>query len=144
MKNYLNCKFAYLLCFSVLLFGCSSREETTITEETQQKNIESILSEMKKIGDAEGKIVILELNDFNNKDYEKDYKLVENSKKVLTFAAGFDTSKASSGNAFKVTYVMVNGEAKITECSGETTLDCLENYKSSNINNVRMVYTPSL
>jgi len=145
MKNYLNLKFAYLCCFSILLFGCSASEDSTIADdEIQQKNIENILSEMKKVGDAEGKIVVLEVKNFNEKSYEKNFKLIENSKKVLAFATGSNDLDAVSVNAFKVIYTMENGEAKVTKCTSEATSDCLGNYKSSSFNTVKMVYTPSL
>lgn len=142
MKNYLNLRFAYLLCFSVLLFGCSASEETIIVDEMQQKEIESVLSEMKKVGDAEGKIVVLEIKDFNKKGYEKNFELLENSKKVLAFSAGSNDLSAATGNAFKVTYTLGNGEAKVAKCKGEAILDCLESYASSNFNIIKMVYTP--
>lgn len=149
MKNYLNLKFIYLLCFSVLLFGCSENEEDIITDEIQQKDIENILSDMKKVGDAEGKIVVFEMKNFDKKDYAKSFELIENTEKVLAFASGSNDISKSPGDDYKVTCTYGNGETEVTECgedvgcAGAATWKCLDSGGCATICNAVLTYTPS-
>ncbi|AXG67829.1 hypothetical protein KORDIASMS9_00011 [Kordia sp. SMS9] len=147
MKNYL--KFTYLLCFSVLLFGCSENEEDIITEEIQQKDIKNILLDMKKVGDAEEKIVVFEMKNFDKKNYEQHFELIENSKKVIAFATGSSDFRKSPGDNYKVTCTYGNGETEVTECgedpgcAGDATWKCLASGGCATICNAVITYTPS-
>ncbi|MEM6718643.1 MAG: hypothetical protein AAF611_04995 [Bacteroidota bacterium] len=150
MKNYLNLKCVYLLCFSMLLFGCSENEEDTFTEEIQQKDIEKVLADMKKVGDAEGKIVVFKMKDFDKHTYAKNFKLIENSRKVIAFATGSrDFSKLSLSGNYQVTCTYGNGEVEVTDCgedevcAGIATWECVDNGGCATICNAVIMYTPS-
>ncbi|MEM6718642.1 MAG: hypothetical protein AAF611_04990 [Bacteroidota bacterium] len=142
MKKYIDFKIGYILCVCLLVVSCANTE-AEISSEIQSVVTKELFSEMKKVGDAEGKIVVLEMNNFTKKNYKKDFELIDNTKKVLTFAAGSNDFSTIAGNVFKVTYIMENGDAKITECTSEETSNCLESYKLPSLNNIKIIYTPS-
>jgi hypothetical protein len=147
MKNYL--KIMYVLCFSMLFIACSQEEENS-TNEIQQKDIESILLDMKKVGDAEGKIVVFKLENFEKGNYIKNFELIENTKKVMAFAQGSNDLSKSPGDNYTVTCTWGNGDTKVSECgedvgcAGAATWDCIDNGGCATICNAVITYTPSL
>lgn len=129
-----NLKTLYFVCLILLSVSCSEKDDTN-TGEISQVDIEEILTEMKSLGESEGKIIVFEI--------------IENSEKVLAFATGQDINKRGLGDNYTVTCTWGNGESEITECgesvpcAGQATWDCLENGGCATICNAKITFTPA-
>lgn len=133
------------------LSSCTNNEEVSIDSNSKiQENINSVLAEMKSLGDSQGKIIVYEVKNISKKDYQKYFEVIKNSKKVLDFALGSDSNQRKGpGDNYTVTCTWGNGETTVTECgestscAGQATWDCLENGGCATICNAKITYTPS-
>lgn len=142
MKNYL--KIIHVLCFLLVLIACS--HENTNTNEIQQKDIEHILSDMKKEGDAKGKIVIFSFKDFKNGNHLESFDYIENSKKVLSFTNGTNDLSKFSMDTFTVSFVSKHGNSTAIDLGKDIKL-ISENFPKlddENFKSTTVTYTPSL
>ena len=143
-----NLKTLYFVCLILLLVSCSEKDDTN-TDEISQVDIEEILTEMKSLGESEGKIIVFEMKNFKEKDFTKYFEIIENSEKVLAFATGQDINKRGPGDNYTVTCTWGNGESEVTECgesvacAGQATWDCLENGGCATICNAKITFTPA-
>ncbi|QHI36469.1 hypothetical protein IMCC3317_18320 [Kordia antarctica] len=151
MKKTINqhFKIMYLVCLLVLTVACSDTEETN-SNNIQEATIEKILQDMKKVGDAKGKIVVFEMKNYKGQDYKEHFELIENSTKVLAFATGLKNNSKSPGDNYTVTCTWGDGDTTVTECgesagcAGQATWDCLENGGCATVCNAKITYTPSI
>ena len=157
MKNLLKIKKVFkllcLLLFAVWITSCTQEQDKATVENSNsvtKKNVEDVLAQMKSLGDAQGKIIVFEVENISKEDYKKYFEVIKNSKKVMDFASGTDSSsrKAPEDN-YTVTCTWGNGETMVTECgenvgcAGAATWDCLENGGCATICNARITYTPA-
>ncbi|MAQ76575.1 MAG: hypothetical protein CL613_09610 [Aquimarina sp.] len=155
MKNLLKTlKHTTTICLSLLFinfYSCTKEETETSVDETAitQKQIEKVYEEIKSLGDSQGKIVTFELSNLSDPDYQQHFKVLENSKKILDFNAGADTSKLlGPGDNYVVTCIFGNGETETTECgesaacAGAATWKCLDEGGCARVCNARVRYTP--
>lgn len=150
MKTILNqnLKTLYFVRLILLSVSCSEKDDAN-TNEINQVDIEKVLTEMKNLGESEGKIIVFEMKNLKEKDYAKYFEVIENSEKVLAFASCQGINKRGPGDNFTVTCTWGNGESEVTECgesvscAGQATWDCLENGGCATICNAKITFTPA-
>lgn len=160
----------YLFYICVVLFGIlcfvscrSSNEDENIETESltkkhieidgitlTQEKIEAVISEIKSLGDSQGKIIVFRVENILKKDYQKYFQVIKDSKKVLIFSAGSNNySKTGSGDNYTVTCNLPDGQTTVTECgedvgcAGHATWECLEHGGCATICNAKITYIPS-
>ena len=143
-----NVKVLYLLCLIAFLTSCSEKEHAN-SNEISEAEITNILTEMKSLGDSQGKIIKFEMKNLKEKNYSKYFDVVDNSDKVMAFAKGQDFQKnGGPGDNYTVTCTWGSGEPVVTECgesvscAGQATWDCLENGGCATICNAVITYVP--
>lgn len=150
-------KGLYLILLVFFLSSCTNNnnEEVNIDDKIEsdvsvnKKQIEDILTQMKSLGNSQGKIIVFELENIIKEDYKKYFKIIQNSKKVLDFASGSDSSLMQKKDNYTVTCNWGNGESEVTECgesvacAGSATWDCLENGGCATICNGKITFVPA-
>jgi len=146
-KSFFISAFALIAFF---IISCSKEKDVhNNVNEVNQKKIETILNQIKSLGDSQGKIVVFKLENASKKDYQEYFEIIENSKDVLEFTLGFDSKLQEDKQAtMTVTCTWGNGETEETvctnlACAGQATWDCLENGGCATVCNTRIVYIPS-
>ena len=144
--------FTFFLIYVLIMstsVSCTDKEEVkTGANSVNQKMIETILVEMKTLGDAQGKIIEFDVKNISKKDYRNHFEILKNSKKILDFASG--SSEKRKEDNYTVTCTWGNGTTKVTECgsnvgcAGQATWDCLENGGCATICNAKITYTPAI
>ncbi|MFD0862173.1 hypothetical protein ACFQ1M_08125 [Sungkyunkwania multivorans] len=138
------------LCLTfIILLSCSNIEEEALgDDDITQKRIESTLMQMKSLGDAQGKIVKFNMEHLYENSYQKHFEVVANSKKVLDFAAGGDSSHSRREDNYTVICFWGNGDSTVTECgddvgcAGAATWACIQDGGCAKVCNGRISYVP--
>lgn len=146
MKNL--AKIILVVFLMAFMSSCTKTEEEDISGITQLE-INNAIDQMKSLGDQKGKIVYFNVGNLLKEDYQNYFEVVEDSKKVLDFSSGSDTSLQRAGDNYTVTCSWGNGESEVTECgsnvgcAGKATWECLENGGCATICNAKIMYIPS-
>lgn len=157
LKSFVNKLFFLPFLAIILVASCSEKDnEANIFEanrsaeiEITQNQINDVFAEIKSLGDSQGKIITFDIKNLTNKNYQKHFKVVQNSKKVMDFTLGFDSSQKDPEDNYTVTCTWGDGKTEVTECgsdvgcAGQATWDCLDLGGCAAICNARITYVPA-
>jgi hypothetical protein len=110
----------------------------------KDSEIEQVLINMKRLGDAKGKMIVFQIDDYAKGDYIDKFKIIENTDKVLAFATGSDNITKVSNENYTITYHGNNIQNPVKDCGSNIQLAkaSIKKYLKGGASKIKITYTP--